>query len=145
MAVKLLSRIDMTVKVNFIFLFLLFSFTCVSTARADISLTNCKQTTALLTTGMSRTEIEKKGFTYDGGVNGILKNTRMMMGAPPSNMGPSKLCMVYVDFRPKDISDADYTDADRFAAWIRARKDATAPDDVAVKIGEPFLDSYHWD
>ena len=116
------------------------------TAYADISLDDCRQSISVLTAGMTRLEIEKKGFTYDGGVSGILKNTRMIANnMPMSNMGHIKLCMIYIDFRPKDISDLDYTDADRFAAWVTSHKPNTAPTDIAVKIGEPFLDFYHFD
>lgn len=106
----------------------------------------CHKLTDRLTAGMSRAEMESAGLSYDGGLTGVYKSARMFFGKiQSSKTNQQKLCMVNIDFRPKDISDDIYNNQIRFVNWVRHQHFQPSPDDVAVRISEPYLDVYHAD
>jgi hypothetical protein len=95
---------------------------------------------------MTRAEIERRGFSYDGGLAGIYKNERMCFSKQQqSEIQQQKVCMITIDFRPEHLSDDVYDNPDHFSAWVSKRGQHPSPGDIVIRISEPFIDFYHSD
>lgn len=117
-----------------------------SPARADISLDDCKLEMEDLATGMTRGDMEKKGFSYDGGLNGMFKDVRVIASnIPQPNLEHPKLCMATVDFRPAGVPDAVLNDPAQFDDWMKKYTTQADVTDIVMSVSEPFLDWYHQD
>jgi len=95
---------------------------------------------------MTRAEIERRGFGYDGGLSGVYKNERMFFSnQQQSEIRQQKVCMITIDFRPEKITDDVYNNPDHVSAWVSEQQQHSPPGDIAVRISEPFIEVYHSD
>jgi hypothetical protein len=93
--------------------------------------------------GMTRSELHKISHP-DGGISSISQERYVPNKQPPG--GPEGMVLkVYVSFRPAELSEEVYLDAERFRKWRREHRPHYSDTDVVMSVSAPFWEPLYLD
>lgn len=132
-----MSRINFLIAICILVTMPWFSFADSSKEIKPFVTKACLNTMNSVKPGMPRRDLPKE-FEVDGGLAVPFFQERYILVPCKSGDGFAKM---NISFRPKEVDQATFQDPDKFRTWMdKHRKPGRLerPDDVIVKVSEPF-------